>query len=283
MSLMKKHRPPLRSAHYSFGRFTDDTFHITHDAGLFSICSTTLFELSRREEPVTVIRGEESFQYFGQSSSENPWDFFFQQPLARARVRYSPKNVFARRLRHHWDYSTLRLKDARPYLRRYFSPSPAVLKTMADLVTRHKIVPRQTIVVNYRGTDKHKELEVEQPEVFFREVLAILAKNPRYRVLVQTDQQQVRDYLVSEIGDRAFFLPELPVTLSSTVIHSQLPADEQIRFGQHMLATVLIMAQSRFLVTHTGNVALWTVLYRGNTTRVTQLGRGSPRSAPTAN
>jgi hypothetical protein len=100
-----------------------------------------------------------------------------------------------------------------------------------------------------------------------------MKKYPRMRVLVQTDQAQVRDFLLEEIGERAFFIEEMPVTYSSQAIHDVISPEAQISFGQTLLATVLIMSKTRHLITHTGNMALWTILYRGNLRKVTQLGR----------
>ncbi len=124
----------------------------------------------------------------------------------------------------------------------------------------------------YRGTDKGTEITLESPEMYAEAAHAVLKRNPRYRVLVQTDQAQVRDFLAEELGERAFFIYEMPVTDTDNAIHNVIAPGDQISFGQTLLATVLIMAKTRHLITHTGNMALWTVLHRGGTRRTMQLG-----------
>lgn len=49
------------------------------------------------------------------------------------------------------------------------------------------------------------------------------------------------------------------------VIHQTIPPGQQVAFGQTLLATVLLMAQSIYVITQTGNMALWTALFRGLT------------------
>lgn len=262
----------LRSSSDRRGYLEGTTFHLTHDAGFFSMCSVTLFELCRRQEQTTTIRAEEAFVHFRGQAGENPWDYYFLQPQVTVSAPYSKKNPFGRRLRHHSDYRTLPVWRVRRHLKRYFTPSEEVLQRRMELVSRHSIDPRKTIAVCYRGTDKATEIELAPPREYLEAVQQILRKKPGYRVLVQTDQAQVRDYLMNELGDLAFYLPEMPVTESDSVIHAVIPRDQQVDFGQTLLATVLIMAETKYLVTHTGNMALWTVLFRGNTKRTIQLG-----------
>jgi hypothetical protein len=205
-------------------------------------------------------------------STENSWDLYFHQPRLDVPAPFSDKNPFARRLRHHSDYSTLPLKRVRGHIARYFSPNETVIREESDLLARYNINPAQTISVCFRGTDKSTEIALEDPQVYLDAARTTMKKHPRTRVLVQTDQAQVRDFLLKEIGERAFFIEEMPVTYSSQAIHDVISPEAQISFGRTLLATVLIMSRSRHLITHTGNMALWTVLFRQNMRNVTQLG-----------
>jgi hypothetical protein len=268
----RKDSAALRSAGDNRGYFVDDTFHLTHDAGFFSMCSAVLFELSRREKPVAEIRADESFSLYGKTLGGNPWLHYFLPPKTSARTRYSRKNPFGRRLRHHSNYSDLPLFRAQPYLRRYFLPSAAVVERKEGLSRAYSVNPPQTLTVWYRGTDKASEITLDPPEKYLDEVKKLIHRNPRLRVHVQTDQEQVRSFFLTELGDRAFFFRELPVSSTQEGIHFTTPDDQQIQSGQDMLATVLFASQSRHLITHTGNVALWTVLFRGHTKRTLQLG-----------
>lgn len=108
-------------------------------------------------------------------------------------------------------------------------------------------------------------------EDYLLEAEDLLAQNPGMRVLVQTDQKQVRDHLLEALGAKAFALDELPVTEGNTAIHLCLEHGKQA-FADHLLAVNLIMAKSQWVITHTGNVAFWTVLFRGHSDRVVQMG-----------
>lgn len=239
------------------------------------MCSAALFELSRHKDPVSEIIADEAFSLYGQESGGNPWLHFFSPPDVSKPAHFSEKNPFGRRLRHHSDYSTLPIKRAQPYIQRYFQPSPEVYRKKTDLISKYSVRPEKTITLWYRGTDKGSEIDLDSPEKYLEQAQSILRRNPLLRVHIQTDQEQVRSFLATELGDRGFFFTELPVSSADEGIHFTTPAEEQIQSGQDLLAAVLIASSSRHLITHTGNVALWTVLYRGNTRRTIQLGKGS--------
>lgn len=263
---------PLRSAGDKRGYFVDNTFHLTHDAGFFSMCSVGLAELCREKTPTSAVFANKAFSNFGKDTGKNPWDFYFRQPREDISAPFSEKNPFGRRLRHHSDYTTLPLKRVRQHMARYFYPGDEVKRIEAELVAKYAIKPSRTITVCYRGTDKGTEIAIADPEVYLEKTRALLKRHPRSRVLVQTDQSQVRDFLMNNLGDCAFYIDEMPVTETSTAIHQVINQHQQVSFGQTLLAAVLIMASTKHLVTHTGNMALWTVLYRGHVRGVTQLG-----------
>jgi len=272
----KENEKPLRSAGDQRGYFVEDSFHLTHDAGFFSMCSSTLFELSRMKESVAEIRGDESFSLYGKELGGNPWLHFFSPPITSVSANYSKKNPFGRRLRHHSDYSTLPISRAKPYIQRYFQPSPEVVRRKEELIRAYGVEPNNTVTLWYRGTDKATEIALDPPERYLHEARKLLKRSSKLRVHIQTDQHQMQSFLQSELGDRGFVFEEIPVSRTAEGIHFTTPLDKQVQSGQDILATVLIASMSRHLITHTGNVALWTVLYRGSTKRTTQLGLGDP-------
>lgn len=100
-------------------------------------------------------------------------------------------------------------------------------------------------------------------------LLPILEQNPNMKVMVQTDQEQILNYFRKNLGSKCFNIEELPVTSGTKGIH-KLITNDKLSFGMNMLAAVIIMSRCKYLITHTGNVAYWTLLYRGNFNNVTQ-------------
>jgi hypothetical protein len=101
-----------------------------------------------------------------------------------------------------------------------------------------------------------------------------LARNPGFRILAMSDQRQYLDTFRAEFGSDVSIFKELPTTTNNIVLHKQLSEGDKAMFGMNLLASVLILASARSLITHTGNLAFWTALYRGTSDGLVQL-RGS--------
>lgn len=260
----------MKSDKDKFGEFVGDTFFAQKDSGFFSICSLVLFELSRGPTSTDRVDATNVFSYFSPPGVD-AWPLFFEIQ-SQIRIPKSARNPFARRRRNHSVYSDLPIYRARKHLLKFFCPSQEVLQKKRQVVRNYSINPKNTLVICYRGTDKRIEIPPEPIEDYIAEARKILKKRPNLRVMVQTDQEQVRKRLMAEFGDSAFSIDEMPTTAGDTVIHKLIHEDQKADFGQLLLATVLIMASSQYVISHTGNMSLWIALFRGNTRRFVQMG-----------
>ena len=129
----------------------------------------------------------------------------------------------------------------------------------------------QILVVCLRGTDKGTEVRQSPIDAYVRRAKKIMADNENLRVWIQTDQAQIRDILLDQLGPRSFSLNILPVTEAARVIHK---SDEKISkddFSRDLLATTWLMAQAHSVITYTGNVGYWIAIFRGNAKKLYQL------------
>jgi len=146
-------------------------------------------------------------------------------------------------------------------------------------VRQYNIDYENTIGLCYRGTDKWLEIAQIQPEYYIQEVKRLITKEPGLRILIQTDQQQIRDLLAEALGERAFFLSELPVSSSPIPVHDLSDSERGIsnfENDQRMLAVVTILSKCKYTITHTGSIGLWTYLFRGTPRNTCQLKPGPP-------
>ncbi len=184
-----------------------------------------------------------------------------------------PADVKVRKFDHHARYGRLRLDLLTPFIHRWFLPAAPVVEYGESLLRSSNLNPDKTIVVLYRGTDKSSEVYLARPEEYLAQAIRLLHENPDFRVLIQTDQEQVRDLFVRELGPRCFYFPELPVTSGTKVLHqlsqSELPLS-RLQFAQSLIAVCQIVSTCRHLINHTGNMALWSVLYREHTRHMLQ-------------
>ena len=253
---------------------------ITRNSGFFALCTITLNALSNfcpNQRRVNVAWDPQySWTWSdGNQSGTNLFELYFEPNSdldVKSLVKFSPVSQYD-------IYEDLNFKQLTPYVRSYFVPSARVRGKQEEFLRKYGIEYENTIGLCYRATDKWWEIAQIQPDYYVQEAKRLVAKNETLRVLVQTDQRQVRDFCVRELGERAFFLAEMPVTRSTVGVHRLSESERGIsnfELGVRILAAVNILANCKYLITHTGSVGLWTCLYRGTARNTCQLKPGAP-------
>lgn len=155
---------------------------------------------------------------------------------------------------------------------RFFNPSDLIVERKNILINKYKFDPQKTISVLYRGTDKGTELRLGSPVEYLKVVKNILKGNPNFKVLLQTDQTQVIQYFYEQLGDILITFEETPSTSSNKVIWSLMEQcdKDSIDWSQWFDAALRCVAECKYLINHTGNVAFFANLYRGNINGVNQ-------------
>ncbi len=238
---------------------------VTHSEGFFSNCSVTLWALTKIYPSEGFVRvnwpSQDNYRDSDQAG-ENLFDLYFEQNTNAD----SRKLSHLRPVNHHGIYADLPFEHLNPYIQSYFVPSAIVRKKQNELIEKYKIDYENTVGLVYRGTDKWSEVGTIPPKFYIMEVERLVAKHPDLRILVQTDQEQVRDECMEYFGKRGFYFDELPVTSSLIGIHTMSQESRQIsnfEFGVNLLAVFNLIANCRYVVSHTGNIGLWIYLYRG--------------------
>lgn len=155
---------------------------------------------------------------------------------------------------------------------RFFNPSDLIVERKNILINKYKFDPQKTISVLYRGTDKSTELKLGSPTEYLKVVKNILKNNPDFKVLLQADQTQVIQYFYDQLGDILITFEETPSTSSNKVIWSLIEQSDKdsIDWSQWFDAALRCVSECKYLVNHTGNVAFFANLHRGNVNKVYQ-------------
>lgn len=155
---------------------------------------------------------------------------------------------------------------------KFFNPSSIILDRKKFLKEKYNLNFEKTISVLYRGTDKGTELKLAPPQDYIQVAKKILEDNPNFKVLLQTDQTQVIQLFYNEFGDKLITFEETPSTTSNSVIWNLMEKSgaDSIDWSQWFDAALRCVADCKYLINHTGNVAFFANLYRGNLERVSQ-------------
>ncbi len=243
----------------------------TTKAGLFSELTVLLFDLiecRRRNLTVDRIEPGKGMELFKDNKLDNPVKILFEEKNASEDFNRLPIINFPN---HHGDYHEIDFDNIKKYLKMFFTPSQVVKGTFYNLANKYHLIPQGYDCICYRGTDKHTEIPMIDPSIYLASYRDCIDPNQfSSRVLIQTDELIVRDYLHAELKENSFWIKEIPVTNRPIAIHLHPELKNRINFSILLLAVNLIVSQSRLLITHTGNMAMWHVMQRGSMGRVKQ-------------
>jgi len=257
-----------------FGFFIRNTYFITHNSGLMSCSSTALSDITLARRKVLRVRSNFGMALYKNWLLRNNWKSFYRTPAKREvlewdflEIKNPPKDI------HDWwikDYSSIPVECVQEIKELFFSPSSRVQKLSERFTEKYNIILEETVGVHYRGTDKHKEIETPSLADFIERTRNSIKgmKNPR--ILLLTDEPVALASFNSVFPGIVLTVDELVSQGGSVGAHFLNSGDPEVQ-GQIFLATLSLVSKSNLLVTHTGNGALWEVLFRGNTENVTQI------------
>jgi hypothetical protein len=195
---------------------------------------------------------------------------YFFEPPCNIPIEYSSNIDF------HWEfqfepYNTIKFNKLTPFIKKYFEPSLLVKQLLLDFETKNDIDYQKIIGVHYRGNDKHTETQVASHDSFIFKCEDVLKNNPNSRFFLLTDELEFKDKFLAKF-DNTFFndlLPFISFTKSKGV-DDTLDRENKTNFAANFLSSILALSKCKNVITHSGNGALWTALYRNNTTNFNQ-------------
>ena len=247
---------------------------VRRTAGFFSQCTTILADLASLPTPARKIVARGALEAYRVLPGANSWNKFFSKP-SRSDPMTERSGEVADMVTPAVQYSQYRALDFdffSPLVEQYFQPSAEVVNRMRDFVTRYRIVPNELIAVNIRGTDKWKEVSAPRLQNFVKWGKEALRKHPNAKLLLVTDDSRLAEQFETAFVERVLRISELPMSSrTNSPIHRGLARSKREKFAVDFLAAVHIMSSAKILITHTGNVAFWTVLFRGHSKGLVQI------------
>lgn len=246
-----------------------------HNAGFFSCATIRLIEIVKwfnlNKRLPDVVDSSLQFAFYKKDLNEDIVSAFYQEmPLD---IEHTHEMVVTNEPGEisFGDYSKLNFKDIHPFIVRYFYHSEAVRQMRLNYISNYKIDVSNTCAIFYRGNDKQRECEVTPYADFINQAQKVLDTNPNIRFLVQPDETEFLQAFTAAFPNRCFYFSETPhMRKKNSAIFYELPPHKKTEHGQLFLAAVLVMAQCKHVVVHSGNGGLWLAIYRGNMDNVHQ-------------
>lgn len=271
----------------------DSVLTVKHNAGFFSCCTIALQDIviwhrHHRRLPDHV---ERSFQYahykheplqnlipffFNEQSFDIPFTEWYEISHDNIELQFS-------------DYTKLDFAAAKPFIDKFFTPSQHVLDLVKIYEEKYSIDYENTAAVLYRSNDKVKECTIAPYSDFIGMANAkaythLADTQNQLRFLVLPDELEFLESFTEEVNkvsqpiiNGIFHIEETPNIRKNTNTANfyEIPTVDRAEYGAKFLAAIIVASKCKHLITHSGNVSMWCVLYRGNADNIYQWREGN--------
>jgi hypothetical protein len=156
------------------------------------------------------------------------------------------------------------LQNVSKYFSKCFKTNSAIDADREVFEQKYNINYAEVLAVCYRGTNKYTECKLASTEAWIQKTKDVLSSNKQLnRVLIQTDQEQLRDAFMAEFGSSCFFFEEIAVTADKNVMHHVIKKEDKLRHTKNIHTAVSILAKHEYLINHAGNTGYAIATYRG--------------------
>jgi hypothetical protein len=247
------------------------TYYLTHNAGLFSCASVALDAVIRtKPQKINSVFG---LAWYKKILLVNNWNDFFQEADVSKILEFEQRKLSELDVTSFWSqkYNSIEIKDFIPLIDKYFRPSYEIQNIKYALLNSYELNPSEIIGVHHRGTDKVTEWDLTPINKFGDEIEKLLSKEDKNTILVQSDDNEARRYLSTRFSNERVVIIEEILPGEGAIGGHLIDSYDQQSQAFLYFAIILILSECNFLITHTGNGALWECLYRKNTDNVIQL------------
>ncbi len=261
------------------------TLKISHNYGFFSNCTVVLICIlsyfNKSTKLPNKIDTNNSFYWYKPPDKKNEdirSIYFTENDSIEIHyshfIRITLQPDFTRHFvgdEQYSNYKYINFSDILPFIQKYFNPSIEIQNLTQKITNKYNINYENTCAVFYRGNDKATECILPDYGLFIDECNKILRINPQITFLLQSDETEFLDIMQKNFPNSLILQSEIRHMKRnlSTVDHVFNTINPVM--SKNFLAIQIIMSKCKYIVCTSGNCSLWTVLFRGNCNRVTQI------------
>lgn len=262
---------------------------ITHgQAGFFS-CSTiamqdiVIWSREHKKLPDIVDRHQQYAHYKVWALDSLIGHFFLENdnPID-CKEWFELTNDFTRELQY-VDYRTLNFNMLNQFRDKYFAPSKYVSEIFTNLIRKYDIDFSNTCAVVFRGNDKQREMQIAPYSEFIHKAQEVndsifkmkgLSDTKGMRYFVLPDETEFLQAFTQSVPNSFCPSEVAHMPKQDSAVFYETPKPDRANQAANFLAALIVASRCKHLIIHSGNVALWSVIYRGNCDNVHQIREG---------
>lgn len=256
-------------------KFENDEIIVHHNAGFFS-CSSVRLEAvityyNKFKSLPRIVNSTNQFNLYKlKDSNEDISHHFFRtgensEGFPSCPVDYDNS--------YQWhNFKDLNYVSIVPFIKKYFSPADEIKNQISLMEDKYKLDYNNICVLFYRGLDKRTECTIPTYGQVLEQGHEIARTNPDVRFLIQSDEEEFIEAAIAEFPNAIVFRDETRFAprQNSSVDLLYRETNENLKYVKLFLSIVHIMSKARFLICNSGNISIWTCLFRGNAENVHQ-------------
>jgi hypothetical protein len=260
----------------------------TWNAGFFSCCTDILRQLTKyhyENKKLPILDSSEQWELYKDDGLEDFSIFWFGLVLSKTDGDIS-ENFFKQtdsfdEFNHeafsseynyptkcdedqYSDYRNINYQYIGKLIDTYFKPSEKVTEIFNNLINKYNIDLSKTISILFRGNDKRLETNLPTYDELLSKTLELLSEYPDYDILVQSDEFEFCEFMKQKLNKVIIIEETKKINRTNTAIQYTLKKGERVIMAQTFLSVIQIIANSSHVILNSGNVGLWSCLYRKN-------------------
>jgi hypothetical protein len=244
--------------------------NITHNAGFFS-CSTValnrIIEYHNSFNSLPITNRNQQYSLYKDKDDDDISNFFIENV---DELNIEPSFLVRSDIEDQFvDYSLINYDYVTKLVNMYFKPTSEVYEIMNRITDKYNIDTSKTISILYRGNDKSRETILPSYEEMLDKINEVINENPNHKILVQTDEIDFSEFISSKI-DVIVIKESKMIKKGNTAIQYKTEIGEKVSNAKIFLAIMNLISRCDKVILNSGNVGLWTCLYRGNNNGVYQ-------------
>jgi len=173
---------------------------------------------------------------------------------------------------HHTLYNNKTITGLQPFFKRYFTLNDETLAVKKSLEDKYNIQDKNRLSVIYRASDKWTDFGGflnMGPAAYYRLAWDLWHENQDsgIKLLIQTEDMGIADWFCRSLHGQFINETKIGETNSTT---QPIPSKDKDLWLRNYVASLYIHAESKILITYSGNSAYFVALARGNSNNLYQ-------------
>lgn len=249
---------------------------VSQNAGFFSCCTVRLREIINfynNRHILPIVDSYDLFELYKLDIKDDISGIFFKNSEEQESFEIVKNITFNNTGEENQfsNYKYLNYDELTPFVNKYFKLTSTILKKQNKLINKYGLDLDNTCAVFYRGNDKIIETTPPSYDDFINKVKEYKNNNPNIKLLLQTDEKELKDRFMNEFPETINFeeIPTINKTMTTVAKHFR-NNENKLKIIKYFLASLNILSKCKNIISTSGNCEMWIALYRGNADGIIQ-------------